>query len=244
MTARLNRGASGQRQLRWALQVEATIRSHQKHNYLLTEPQQGSLADELERLVALTGTLYDAVTPYRAFIDSAFREVRADQRVADYLCDHAEQTAHGQLSIYRGDINDAYPGGFAALFVRMPLSRILHAGRQKTIATARTVASGIRTLPPAIPGTEALAGALDKAADLFQGFVNHEDQQIEPQRLPLRGAVRAAVGRLREGLDQMDGRLRTHFSRAFIESLYPELTKNRRRIIEDDDEDDDVALPE
>jgi hypothetical protein len=47
--------------------------------------------------------------------------------------------------------------------------------------------------------------------------------EIDPQRAPLRLAVERAIFALREHLEQSDGRLRTHFTSAFIDSLYPEL---------------------
>lgn len=37
--------------------------------------------------------------------------------------------------------------------------------------------------------------------------------------------------------------LRTHFSAAFIESLYPELKKGGKAVAEDEDEDEDVNDP-
>jgi len=50
-----------------------------------------------------------------------------------------------------------------------------------------------------------------------------------------------AIFELREELDQMDGRLRSHFSQAFIDSLYPELARKRTAVADDEDEDDDTS---
>ena len=70
-----------------------------------------------------------------------------------------------------------------------------------------------------------------------------EGVALEEQRQPLRSAVQKAIYELREELDQMDGRLRSHFTADFIDSLYPELTRRGTAVADENDEDDDTAAP-
>jgi hypothetical protein len=66
---------------------------------------------------------------------------------------------------------------------------------------------------------------------------------MEAQRQPLRSAVNKAVYALREELEQMDGRLRSHFTADFINSLYPELARRGTVVADAEDEDDDTSAP-
>jgi hypothetical protein len=243
--ARLSRIASGTRHARWAREVLASLNGHLAVNDLLSNVQKAALSAETVKVQGLVGNLDAAVVPYRAFIDGAHIEIRAKQRVADYLCDEAERQTDGAMRPYKADLQKAIPGGLARIFSGMPLSRVLAAGQKKTIKLAREAASVLQTLPPVIPGTAALAGRLETVADLFASFVKEREEQIEPQRRPLKIAVEKSVLTLREGLEQMDGRLRSNFSHAFIESLYPELTKQGTALADEtDEEDDDTALPD
>ena len=245
MVAKLSATAAGTRQVRWARAVLATADAHLQHNYLLTPEQKNALTVELGVVRPLFDDLVAKVGPYRAFVETAYVEVRAKQRVADYLCDEAERDADGNLRPRRKDVDEALKkeGGFAAILSRTPLSRVLRAGREKTVAYARTAAALIASLPSTIKGKDDLSTALTRAADLLHGFNQEQDQGIEPQRLPLRQAVNAAIRELREGLEKMDGRLRTHFSQDFIDSLYPELNKKGTAVASEEDEAEDDAAP-
>ncbi|MFT3766209.1 MAG: hypothetical protein QM820_11955 [Minicystis sp.] len=231
MAEKLTRTASGTRHLGWARKVLACAQAHLKHNYLLTPEQQAALAAEVKTLESLVTALQSAVTPYRAFVEEAYLDLHAAQTVADYLCDEAQKDANGRLSPRRTEI-DAFlkpQGGFAAILSKKPLSRVLRAGRKATESMARNAGNLVSSIPANILPTKDIAGALLKAADLFKGFLDQEEKVVDPQRTPLKLAVNTAVYNLREGLDQMDGRLRSHFSEAFIDSLYPEAEEGRDR---------------
>jgi len=242
MASKLSRSASGTRHRRWFREIRGTVRSHLQHNYLLSDGQKKALGDEVLLLDAGLAKLTAAVDPYRDFIDQAHVQVRCDQRVADFLCDEAQREADGSMRPRRKDIDAILPGGFSALFLKLPLSRILQAGRQKTVSAAEQVAGHLRTLAKTIPAAGPCADALDKASVLLRSF-NQAHVDLETQRVPLRSAVQAAIFEVRETLDQMDGRLRSHFSQDFIDSLYPVLTKKGTIVADDEDEDDDTSAP-
>lgn len=146
---------------------------------------------------------------------------------------------------YRAEIAKALDGGFARIFGNLPLSRVLRVGHEKTARLAMGAASALGTLPASIPGASALAARLEKVGTQLKGLVDEQVSVIEPKRRPLKIEVEKAVMALREGLEKMDARLRAHFPEAFIESLYPELTKKGTALADDDDEDDDdTAAPE
>jgi hypothetical protein len=243
LMAKLVRTASGTRHYRWALEIAATLHSHLEYNYLLSETQKQALAAEAPGLDALVQKLQNGVVPYRNFIDTAYIKVRAGQRVADFLCDEAQREADGHLRPRKKDIDSILSGGYGAIFSKNPLSRVLSSGREKTVELARRAATMLRTLPASIRGATEMADALDKAASLLHSFNVERRDVVSPQREPLKAAVQKSIYELREGLDQMDGRLRTHFSQDFINSLYPELTKKGIAVADEDDEDDDTSGP-
>ena len=241
--AKLVRSASGQKHLRWSKQILANMKAHTEHNYLLQPNQKEAIQAETMILDALTRALSVHVSGYREFLETAYTNMRANQTIADFLCDEAQRDAKGQLSPRKSTIASAIPGGIDSIFSNTQLSRVLNAGKKKTIAFAVTAASKIRQLTM-LPNTAPLADALDKAATVLQGFVTQQETIIDPKRGPLRSAVEAAVFQLREGLEQIDGRLRTHFTQEFINSLYPELSSNSHSLADEDDEDDDnTELP-
>lgn len=242
--AKLTRNASGQKHLRWLREIIATIKAHQQHDYLLTDAQRKALGAELKLLEPLAATLDKAVAPYREFVENAHVEVRARQRVGDYLCDEGQREADGRLRPRKRDIDAllAGRGGFSAIFSKTSLSRVLGAGRAATVGFAETGAGLLRALPASTGPVGELADALDRAAEMLRKF-NLESDALEARRLPLRMAVQKAVIEVREALDQMDGRLRTHFSQDFIASLYPELTRKGTAVADEPDEEDDDTGP-
>ncbi len=243
MAAKLIRGASGARHLRWARQILANAKAHSAFDYLLTEPQKSALATEVGVLEGLVARLAGSVSAYGDFLATAYVDSRAKQSVGDYLCDQAQIRAEGHLKPRRADVDRALPGGFSSVFSGMPLSRIRASGREATVAYARVAATQIRSLPASLEAT-ALADALERAAGVLAGFHEEERATIDPKRVPLRHDVEMAVHDLREGLEQIDGRLRTHFPQSFIDSLYPPLSRTRVRVAADPDEDDDDSSPE
>ncbi len=238
--AKLTRSASGERHLRWAREILASGVAHQQHNYLLTAAQQDALISESARIQACVTNLENAVGPYRDFVGHAHVDVRARQRVANFLCDEAQRQAEGSLRPYRSEIAKIIVGGYSAVLSKLPLSRVLRAGHVKTADLAESASSLLQTLPDKIPGVPPLAAGLDKAAALLRGFIKEADN-LEKQRLPLRSAVQKAIFELREELEQMDGRLRSHFTQEFIDSLYPELNRKATAVVDEQDEDDDTS---
>lgn len=243
MTEKLSKTASGTRHLRWARVIQARLRAHLQHNSRLTADQKTALAAEQTKLDVLVIDLDARVVPYRDFLASAYLDTQAAQIVADYLCDEAQRDAGGRLMPRKKQIDDFLKaeGGYAAILSNKPLSRVLRAGREATEAMARRAGTLILTIPASILDTKDIGNALLAAADLLKGFIDEEKNTIDPKRAPLRLAVNTAVYHLREGLDQMDGRLRTHFPDFFIDSLYPELNQGGRAIAGDDEEDADTT---
>jgi hypothetical protein len=241
--AKLARGSSGQKHLRWAKQIIANMKAQAEHNYLLQPTQKAAIDAEIVVLDGLLKALSGPVASYRDFLETAYTEIRAKQTVGDFLCDEAQRDAQGQLLPRKTTIAGAITGGIDTIFSKTAFSRILDAGKKKTISFATTAASKIRLLTM-LSNTTALADALDKAASVLQGFVTEQETSIDPKRGPLRSAVEKAVFDLREGLEQIDGRLRSHCTQDFIDSLYPELSRNNSSLAaEPDEEDDDTALP-
>ncbi|MDI1445268.1 hypothetical protein [Polyangium sp. 6x1] len=239
---KLARSASGARHVRWARELLASLHAHHAVNERLSEDQKKALAAEIGRLAPRVQSLGESVGLYRSFIDHAHVDIRARQRVANFLCDEAQRGADGALRPHRKEIDHILPGGYATILSKVSLSRVLRAGNEKTVTFAERAAGAIRSLPAKIPGTAPLADALDQAAELLRSF-NKQSDALEDQRQPLRSSVQKNIFEIREELDQMDGRLRSHFSQDFIDSLYPELTKKGSAVADEDDEDDDTSGP-
>lgn len=237
---KLSRAASGARHHRWGLEILASMEAHREANYLLTQEQIDALMAEKTRLEGRLTALGSALAPYRYFIEHAHVGIRAKQRIANFLCDEAQRAADGTLRPHRRDIDGIIHGGYGVILSKLPLSRVLRLGHESTAHKAEVAASVIRTLPSKIPGTVALADGLEKAAQLLRSFIG-EGAAVETQRYPLRSAVNKAIYELREELDQIDGRLRSHFSEAFIDSLYPDLSRRKTAVADDADEDDDTS---
>jgi hypothetical protein len=240
--AKLARTASGARHLRWGLEIAATMRAHLQYNERLSSAaQRPPLGAELALLDTQLGLLEGAVLPYQRFIQQAHLEVRAKQRVADYLCDEAQRDADSSLRRHRSVVDQKIKGGFGAIWSKAPMSRVLKAGRQATAQFALQAATLIQTLPETLQAAP-LAAALERAGKMLDGF-NKESEALEAERGPLRAAVEKQVAALRELLEQVDGRLRTHFPQAFIDSLYPELSRSGTAIADEEDGEDDMSGP-
>jgi hypothetical protein len=239
---KLSRSASGARHLRWAREIRATLSAHREVNTQINSDQKKALAAAITKLDTRIKALASAIEPYREFLEHAHVDVRARQRVANFLCDEAQRLADGGLRPHRREIDSVLPGGYSTILAKTPLSRVLRAGHEKTVEYAERAASLVRTLPAKVPGTAPLANGLEKAAGLLRSF-NTEAESLEAQRAPLKSAVQKAIFDLREELDQMDGRLRSHCSQVFIDSLYPELSRKGTAVADEEDEDDDTAEP-
>ena len=241
MTERLKRSASGARHLRWAREVFATVDAHLAHNNRLTEEQRPLLIAEQATGATLMGNLESAVGRYTTFLHTGHVRIRAELRVANFLADEQQRITEGTLRPHRETIAKVLPGGISSVFSKLNMSRVLRAGHVKTAQLARSGATTVSTISGmgGLPVLTELAGGLDGVADRMETLIEKLDEEIEPQRRPLKLAVERAVLELREELEQMDARLRARFSPAFIESLYPELSRGARAVADEVDEDDD-----
>jgi len=241
MTERLKRGASGARHLRWGREIFATVDAHLAHNNRLTEEQRALLTPERATGARLLGNLETAVGGYTTFLITGHLQIRAELRVANFLADEQQRITDGTLRPHRAAIAEVLPGGLSSVFSKLPLSRVLRAGHLKTAQLAHAAATAVSTLSGmgGLPVLTPLADGLDEAGDRLETLVEKLDKEIEPQRRPLKLAVERAVLELREELERMDARLRARFSPAFIESLYPELSRGARAVADEDDADDD-----
>ncbi|AKF05044.1 hypothetical protein DB32_002193 [Sandaracinus amylolyticus] len=235
--------------MRWGREIHATLRAHIAHDDLLSDAQRAALDAESARLGATLTTLETATAAYGRWLSGAHVESRASLRVANYVADEAQRAVDATLRPHRDTLARFLPGGWSTLFGDLSLSRVLRAGHARTAKLAADGASMLRSLPSSVPGAgalppvSALADRLDTAATRIRGLLDHVEREVEPQRRPLKSAVERGVFDLREGLEQMDARLRATFPASFIESLYPELTRGGTAIADEPDEDDDDTDP-
>lgn len=247
MAAKLDRGASGTQHVRWGQAIADTMQAHVDiareggDLHRLTPEQLAALAAELQIVDTALIALREVVTPYRAFIETAFGKVRARQRVADFLCDTAQTEAEGQLA-KNPDLGRFVTGGIKAIREGLALSQVVRAGRAVTVRLTVGAAALVKALPASVfSGAPALADRLTGAGRLLERYLDEELKEIEPKRKPLRAAMTVAIGNFRETLEQSDGRLRSHFSAAFIDSLYPRLAERGRVVADSGPEEDEDA---
>lgn len=238
----LDRGASGSRHLRWGREISAAVQAHLEINPSMNPQQKDALAAESSKLLAHVDALAAANGPYRAFVEGAYTVIRAKQRVGNYLCDVPLSDAVGRVRGVRKDAEEAVPGLLGKLTGDGPLSRALKLGHVKTVETVRRAGDALSLLPARFAFAAECTAALHQAADRLDGLNKKRTEEIDPQRAPLKTKVERAVLELREFLEQMNGRLRTHFPSSFIDSLYPELDSKGRAIASDSDEDDDDTV--
>jgi len=234
----IERRASGTRHLRWLKAILVTGRAHLKLNRYLTEKQKAALTEALARIEAEIARLAAANAPYRAFVDGAYTESRASQRVANYLCDVPLEEATSTVRGKRRDAEAVVPGILARLTAKLPLSRALRLGHERTVEVVRGAADAIALLPAdQFAFAAPMEKSLDAAADLLAGLIQQQKDEIDPKRAPLRNAVEKAIIDARETLQQVNGQLRSHFPASFIDSLYPELEKGGTTGADDEDDD-------
>jgi len=241
----LDKGASGTMHRQWGKQIGATLKAHEKHNYLLSDTARALIAKERADLDLKLVRLDGSVTGYRAFVENAFIEVRANQRVADFLVDTAQTNAKAAVLPVKAEVDAVLPAGAVSIWSGQPLSRILRAGRQATIRFGNMTASKVRSLPgkDMFAFKEVIASAIEKGTALLESFVAEERDQIEPKRLPLRSAMEGDIFALRDFLTKMNGRLLQELSQAFVDSLYPDLRPDQKAMGEPIDEEVDAASP-
>jgi hypothetical protein len=197
---------------------------------------------EETNVATLISNLRTAVGSYSTFLETGFVKVRAELRVANYLADEQMLVTQGTLLPYRRQVAELIPGGISAIFSKLPISRVVRAGNARAARLAHTAAAGVTKVSGVggIPDLTSVADRLDLVGDRLEGLLERLDTEIEPQRRPLKLAVERAVLELREGLEQMDARLRARFTAAFIESLYPELSKGSRAVATEETDEEDA----
>lgn len=240
--AMLDKGASGLMHLQWGKLVAATMKAHEQHNYRLADGLRAALGRERTTLDARLADLGVSVGAYRAFVEGAFIESRANQRVADYLVDREQVAAKAAVTVVKDAVDAVLPGGAVSIWAGRPLSRILRAGRMASVDFAEKAAAKLRSLPvrDLFAFRDPVAAALEKAAGLLDGFVAHERDVVEPQRLPLRSAMEASVFALRAFLAKMNARLLQDSDPAFVDSLYPDLRRDGKGFAEPIDDEAEV----
>lgn len=214
--------------------MHATIDAHIAHNDQLSEAQKTSLRAESTTVTSLLDRLGSADDAYQHWLRSALVGVRAELRVANYLADEAHKEIDGTLRPRRDVLASFVSGGLAGVFANKPLSAVLRAGHERTARFAHGVATTLGGLPETvgaqIPGLAPLVARAETVATRLDALLTRRDRELAPQRAPLAAAVDRAIFELRDGLALMDARLRGGFSPAFIESLYPELSRGGDRM--------------
>ncbi|MRG90538.1 hypothetical protein [Polyangium spumosum] len=67
------------------------------------------------------------------------------------------------------------------------------------------------------------------------------ERESLPRQRTLKAALELAIGDLRAHLCEMDTRIAGVMNEAFVDNLYPPLTKDRSRVADDADDDDDAT---
>lgn len=241
--AKLTRSASGLRHLRWLREILATMEAHLEVNDALTEAQNEALAREIRPLRARIDALAAAVKPYRDFLEGEHVRLRGKQRVARFLYEEAGRETDGKLRPIESELSKVVPGGLGGLLSGPVITRALQAGNRRTAALAHGAASVLRSIRSTVPVAAELADRLDRAGALLAQFQEELATVEEPRRRPLKAAVERAVADARHEIGAMELRLRPHFAPAFIDSLYPELSRGNTVVADEDDEDDDATAP-
>lgn len=243
MAQMIDLNVSGTKQVQWGEEIAAAITAHLEHNALLTEPQKQALKQELSLVQAKVDALAAANAPYASFLSKGYVKINAEQRVVNYMGDLVMQEGVSLLRGRRAEAEKAVPGILSRMTSGQTLSRVLSAGHETFVNMLRAAADELSLLPPGFSFAASSAAALDETADRLDALNKRRREQIDAQRAPLRTAVQKAALELRETLYQVNGRLRTHFTEAFIDSLYPRLDRKSRTVVDaPTEEDEDAAV--
>jgi hypothetical protein len=129
--AKLSRGASGLRHLRWAREIVATLDAHVHHNYLLTPTEIEAIANEATLLKQLLQGMHEAVKPYRDFLETAHVAQRGKARVGFYLHRGATPEERGTAAALRNRFDRE------RATVEQPRRRLLKAALERAIGGLR-----------------------------------------------------------------------------------------------------------
>lgn len=236
--------ASGLRHLRWGREIHGSLEAHIAQGHLLSGAEREALRDESALLGELVQRLSGAVKPYRDFLERTRTPLRGRLRAGSFVCEQAARRAEEGLLPAKGAIGES---AWAALFEQeadTPRARAVTLGEHRGVsARARRMAEGLRALAIATPTALALAEACEEAAVLLESCCEAFERMEEERRRPLQSAVRSAVSELRGGLARMNERLGARFSQAFIDGLYPEVTRAGALVLDESDMDDDASTP-
>lgn len=87
----------------------------------------------------------------------------------------------------------------------------------------------------------ASGGILAKELDARKVAETKAREASLPRQRTLKAALELAIGDLRSHLCEMDTRIAGVMNEAFVDNLYPPLTKDRSRVADDADDDDDAT---
>lgn len=239
MAQMIDLNASGTRQVQWGEEIAAALTAQLEHNPFLTEKQKEAIRQELPVVEAKVAQLSAAAVPYAAFLSKGYVKSNAEQRVVNYVGDVVLQEAVALTRGRRAEAEKAVPGILSRITSGHALSKVLVAGHETFVGMLRAAADELSLLPDTFSFAARSAAALDETADRLDGLNKRRREQIDSQRAPLRTAVQKASLELRETLYQVNGRLRTHFTDAFIDSLYPRLDRKGSKIVDEPSEDDE-----
>ena len=230
---KLSPSASGLRHLRWSREILASLEAHYEHNPLLSTPDRDLILEEAVKLRAQVVALSAAVKPYRDFLERRRTQSRGMLRVGVHLCVTARARAEKALLIHGAE-------GLLAPD-RTRRSHGHDAGPEDLAQTTREAAAAMRSIAKPLPDLARHADDLADAAAILEGFREAFDNLESRERAPLQSALAAAKQALAEGLLGLDLRVEKRLGKAFVDSLYPALTRGASIVADAGDDDDDSA---
>lgn len=230
---KLSPSASGLRHLRWSREILASLEAHYEHNPRLSPADRDLVLEEAVKLRALVVALSAAVKPYRDFLERRRTSFRGMLRVGVYLCVTARAGAEKAL----------LPHGAEGLLApdRTRRSHGHAAGPEDLAHAAREAATAMRSIASSLPDLAAHADELTESAAILEGFREAFENLELRERLPLQDALEDAKKALSSGLAAANQRLEKPLGRAFVDSLYPALTRGASIVADTGDENDDAA---
>jgi len=225
--SKLDRGASGLRHLRWAREIYATLAAHVEATELGAS-RKTALEKELVRLDARIQSLSAAVKAYRDFLERERVRYRGLVRAALFACAEASEQVleqHPSVGFAVAVTQDGTPGTLTAAQLEVVRMRSMAAA----LADEREAKARKRA-----PELTSASGRLESAIELFQN-------EALPRQRSFKAALEISVAELRAFLLEMDGRIASLLSEAFVASLYPALVADRSRVADEGDDDDDAA---
>lgn len=232
---KLSPSASGLRHLRWSREILASLEAHYEHNPLLTTPDRDLILEEAMKMRSVIIALSGAVKPYRDFLERRRTQFRGMLRVGVHLCVTARAGAEKALLVH----------GAEGLLSpdRTRRSHGHDAGPEDLAQATRDAAVAMRSIAKSLPELAHHADDLAEAVAILEGFREAFENLESRERAPLQSALAAAKGTLLQSLLALDARLEKRLGKAFVDGLYPALTRGASMVADVGDEDDDAAAP-